>query len=113
MNKSEVVEVHKNPITISIDNTDYADINGLKIGDEVKISAIGRVRRLSEDKDFTDNGVEKKRKVYSASLELSDLEFDNISDEDRKESEADGLKVSDYKKIKAMKEKVNKIKNGE
>jgi hypothetical protein len=96
--------------TINICETDFEEVKRLKIGDEVKLSAIGKVINLSEDKIWEDEK-QTDRKRYSARMELSDIEIDNITEDDRKEAEADGLKVTDYKKIKSMKEKVNKIRD--
>jgi len=95
------IKIEEQKPRLTIDTLKNQEIKNLNVDDEVKISAVGKVVRVSSDKDF-----EREKRMNSATFELTDIKFDNITEEDKKEAEEEGVKTEDWIKIKNLKKKV-------
>ncbi len=86
---------------LCIDGDSIKNIEDLNLGDDVIVMAMGKIKRLAS------NNYDGKEK-YSCDIEMSGVEVESISSEDRKE--ADEMGISDMKKFKKIKDLRNKVK---
>ena len=97
MKKKATMVAPKLKQTLRLDKEKLSEIKDYKVGNEYKVSAIGKITNVGRSY----NG------GYYCEFELSDIDSENITIQDKKDMEEMGIDdMKRYKKIQALKKKI-------